>query len=161
MYTHIIMHPLYSHPAGVSNTNQTHFFLLGREEDMRYWTQVAYRTQIPCFQIRSLLYRLYGNVIGNGTGRGGGGAGGHIPPQNWQRQACCSGVHDLSIKRQHGLVKSTLGSKWTQDEQVSLLSLESDSDNISEVSEDEWDGMLTLGLNWRSKPSSAVWTSPL
>ena len=71
MYTHIIMHPMYSHPAGLSNTNQTHLFLLGREEDMRYWTQVAYRTQIPCFQIRSLLYRLYGNAIGSGTGRGG------------------------------------------------------------------------------------------
>ena len=30
MYTYIIMHILYSHPVSLSNTNQTHFFPLGR-----------------------------------------------------------------------------------------------------------------------------------
>ena len=57
MYTYITMHPLYSYPAGLSNTNQTHLFPPGEEVDMRYLTQVVYITQIPCSQIRPLLYK--------------------------------------------------------------------------------------------------------
>ena len=50
------------------------------------------------------------------------------------------------MKRQCGLVNSTLASTWTQDEQVSLYLVQ-----IGEVSEDEWDG----------NSDADTWTKPM
>ena len=44
--------------------------------------------------------------------------------------AHCSGIHDRPINRSHGLVKSTLASKRTEDEQVYLPLVQSQTVTI-------------------------------
>ena len=57
--------------------------------------------------------------IGSGMGVGGGGWE-HVPPQNLQQQECCLGVCDWPMKRQCGLVKSTLATKRALNKRTSL-----------------------------------------